>query len=271
MFNDLETDFDNVAVRSTEKTTFPCMRCSGTGLYQGTRVHQAKQHCFACKGKGHFLTSPEHRQKARAGAQKRKANKGTANLQAFEANYPSVYVWLTAEGARGEFRASMIDSITKWGSLTEKQLYACQHIMGKMAKSASYREVAAKVDLTPVFEKFGKAMDSGIKRPKLRVEGFVFSVAPPSGKNAGQIYVKEGTDYESKYFGKINVDGEFVKGRDCFESDIAQLKSVSADVLGAAVAYGQKTGNCSCCGRELTKAESIEAGIGPICAERWFS
>jgi len=30
--------------------------------------------------------------------------------------------------------------------------------------------------------------------------------------------------------------------------------------------YGQVTGTCCQCGRKLTKEESIEAGIGPVCA-----
>jgi hypothetical protein len=35
------------------------------------------------------------------------------------------------------------------------------------------------------------------------------------------------------------------------------------------VAYGKRTGACSCCGRELTNGESIDRGIGPICAEKY--
>lgn len=30
--------------------------------------------------------------------------------------------------------------------------------------------------------------------------------------------------------------------------------------------WGRKTGSCCCCGRLLTKKESIDAGIGPVCA-----
>jgi hypothetical protein len=35
------------------------------------------------------------------------------------------------------------------------------------------------------------------------------------------------------------------------------------------VRYGRATGNCSCCGRELTDPASIAAGIGPVCAEKY--
>lgn len=40
--------------------------------------------------------------------------------------------------------------------------------------------------------------------------------------------------------------------------------------LDSAKAFGHKTGRCGCCGRELTNPDSIAAGIGPICAERYF-
>jgi hypothetical protein len=39
-----------------------------------------------------------------------------------------------------------------------------------------------------------------------------------------------------------------------------------ADPLAASIAYGRRTGQCSICGRLLENAESIERGIGPICA-----
>lgn len=37
----------------------------------------------------------------------------------------------------------------------------------------------------------------------------------------------------------------------------------------AATAYGKATGQCSCCGRELTNEESIARAIGPICLSKW--
>jgi hypothetical protein len=45
--------------------------------------------------------------------------------------------------------------------------------------------------------------------------------------------------------------------------------SAAANPLEAARLHGQRTGSCSCCGRELTNAESIALGIGPICRERF--
>ena len=49
-------------------------------------------------------------------------------------------------------------------------------------------------------------------------------------------------------------------------ADSAQaLNAIRADPWGAATLYGQEIGRCGQCGRRLTKKESREAGIGPIC------
>jgi hypothetical protein len=45
----------------------------------------------------------------------------------------------------------------------------------------------------------------------------------------------------------------------------AELERVAADPLAAVAKHGQATGRCSCCGRELTNADSIERSVGPIC------
>lgn len=44
-------------------------------------------------------------------------------------------------------------------------------------------------------------------------------------------------------------------------------KSVPDYACGA-IAYGKKFGRCAVCNRELTDEESIERGIGPVCADR---
>ena len=51
----------------------------------------------------------------------------------------------------------------------------------------------------------------------------------------------------------------------------ALLIAIEADPERAAVLYGKASGNCSICGRDLTDPESIERGIGPICAGKYFS
>jgi hypothetical protein len=85
------------------------------------------------------------------------------------------------------------------------------------------------------------------------------------GPNVGCIYVKQ----DGCYMGKITLAGEF---RPAYGIDpasvIEALNNAQQDPTAAAIAFGRETGNCSCCGRELTKADSIALGIGPICLDR---
>lgn len=65
--------------------------------------------------------------------------------------------------------------------------------------------------------------------------------------------------------GFSGIGGWFQKVSDRLDA-FQRLAGMSA--LDAAVEYGRATGRCSVCGRTLTDPVSIEAGIGPICAEK---
>lgn len=54
--------------------------------------------------------------------------------------------------------------------------------------------------------------------------------------------------------------------------DAGAVRNLSAATLASreeAAAYGKLTGVCCCCGRTLTNPDSIEAGIGPVCAAKF--
>ena len=53
------------------------------------------------------------------------------------------------------------------------------------------------------------------------------------------------------------------------EGTEARIAAAIANPAEAAKAHGQRTGECSVCGRELTNKDSRALGIGPICAERF--
>lgn len=46
------------------------------------------------------------------------------------------------------------------------------------------------------------------------------------------------------------------------------LREIQKDPRAAAILFGKETRRCGICGRRLTKQESRELGIGPICAAR---
>jgi hypothetical protein len=113
----------------------------------------------------------------------------------------------------------------------------------------------------------------GLKRPVLR---FVVETLGDSslevkymtmGKNAGGAWIT----LDGELAGKIGRDGEFV----CYEKGgkgaaiLSFIELVNSNLTGAVVEYGRATGKCGCCGRTLTRQDSIDRGIGPICAENF--
>lgn len=112
---------------------------------------------------------------------------------------------------------------------------------------------------------FLAAKARGFRKPTLRTEDFIFSLAPSTGKNPDAVYV---VDRVSKaYMGKIK-NNWFQPGQDYKDtpenrtSILATMQSPQAE----ATKYGLQTGSCSICGRTLTNKISIFNNIGPICA-----
>lgn len=127
------------------------------------------------------------------------------------------------------------------------------------------QNTVAAINVGAIETAFAAARENGIKRPRLRLADFTFSRAPDTGKNAGSIYVKRGKE---EYLGKVTA-GLFHPTMACDAATSAKVIEVASDPHNAAKAYGNRTGSCSCCGRELTNKESIDLGIGPICREKF--
>ena len=126
------------------------------------------------------------------------------------------------------------------------------------------------LDIAGPYQSLRNAEASGLRWPTLRFDGMAISLAT-SGRNPGCLYVKRGPDYGAQYLGKITPDdGTFYPSRDCTGADCERLTAILSDFKGELKAHGINTGVCGCCGRELTNPESIENGIGPICADRFI-
>lgn len=190
------------------------------------------------------------------------------NWSIFEACEPAAakYIQLNLSNS---FMKSLYDQACKRGELSDKQLACVEKNMGQKDRWSDDRAKPAghQINLREVFEKFATAQAAGLKRPKLRLENFCFSLM--SGKNAGCIAVKTGPGYDDTYLGKVFTDGVFFKTHSCTDAQLEQLQRISGDVLAAAREYGTISGTCSCCGRALDRAESVKMGIGPVCAEKW--
>lgn len=300
-FDDMGSDFDTapvVAVRAatleeasglkSERKEAPqvfterCTRCQGTGRY-----HRCTEHgtvCLKCKGKGQltFTSSPEARAKARdKRAEKKQADQDAktqasmAAYRAFVEQHPDIAAWWDDNDF--EFSVSLKAAAVRYGHLTDRQLEAARKCIAKLDAIKAERrereataEAAPVLDLSKVMNAMNKAHDEGIKRPKMRLlagdTGFVLSLAPEAGKWAGSLYAKSA---DGEYLGRIT-EGRFYPTREVSAELGAAIHKACQTPLESAVAYGMKTGTCSCCGRGLTCHVSIANGIGPICQGKFF-
>jgi hypothetical protein len=280
MSNDL--DFGAPANSTTSEVTYfeqACTKCNGTGRYTFGYIHVRSGECFACKGKGKlsFKTSPATRLKAKMASQKRAvavAEAKATTAQEWKDANPAEALWMETSATKFAFAGAMLDALNKFGSLTEKQFETVQRLTLQSAQFMAERaaEKTARIASAPVVTveaievAFNNAKQAGVKRPKLRLDTFVFSPAAETSANVGAIYIKNKED--GLYLGKV-MGGRLFASRDCTTEASERIVAVASDPAQAAIAYGKKFGACSVCGRALTDADSIARGIGPVCAENY--
>lgn len=247
---------------------FRCDACRGSGRFvRGFHNPVDYGPCNKCKGTGKLKTDPETRAKQKKAREDKKKSAVSAYIEAHTAEY----TWVVSNCERFGFASSMLTAFRQYGSWTEGQLAAIAkciardevRVQEKAARKPDAQVAGAGLDR--MLQAFAAASKSGLRNPKFRVGNYAFSPAKPGSTNAGCIYVKR----DGVYVGRIAPAGGFFASRDAAPEDRGQIEAICADPLAAAVLHGQQTGRCSCCGLELTNAESIRLGIGPICREKW--
>ena len=274
---DANAEFDTVATKKDgeyARKQFTCEACNGTGLWSARRANRyGNTKCNACNGLGYFVTSKAERLKAQ---QQRAARKAAQLREAVQGNIDTGLVEeLGKMSDWNDFARSLMDQHVSGRAWSANQIAAAERMVAKVAakraeKAAAKAERAVSVDLSAIVEMFNAATLSGYKKPMYRANGL--RIKPGKG---GALYVLTEDRMELGHFGeqpgyegKI-ADGQFVPAKACEPTTAAKLQAIAADPKGEAIRHGQRTGRCSCCGRELTKHTSIEAGTGPICAEKW--
>jgi len=270
--------------------TESCPKCRGTGSfisYSGRNLGP----CFACKGEGSrsFATSRNARNKAAAKREEKREAKAQEAM-AWRETHKDVLAWLDSSAKRNAerngtftFPASLLDAVNQYGMLTENQLAAAQRLMAKdeerKAEWSAKREAAAPAaDVTALETAFAVAREraklpgaKGIftKPLKLTHDGVSVAISSPKpgSKWDGMLFVRDAKDDERKlgYF----KGGKFFRQGAATDAEAAAVLAVAATPLEAVKAYAKAWSECGICGRMLLKAESIEAGIGPICAGKY--
>lgn len=186
-----------------------------------------------------------------------------AGVQEWAKQNEAEYAWMTTEADDGnEFAASLLEKLQIWGNLTDGQLRAVQRNLAKEGSSTP-----SDIDLSGlVLHKTGGgaersyfAVPDGDTRLKLCVRR-----PGTQSRFHGWTFVDDGAAYGSRRtYGKQAPDGTY-------RGDVQDaLRAILADPKAAAIAYGKLTGTCGVCGRVLEDEESVAAGIGPVCAEKF--
>ena len=271
-----------------------CQACNGTGRFH-SYTGRVVGECFKCNGAGKrsFKTSPEQRAKARQKSADKKAAERQAQVNAFwdwdkslTDDQKAAREWLihsvTYVGfwSRNEMAQSLVERIRQRKPWTEKQLAAVEKWHANAKERQAQKAAQKERELTPcavsekfveLFGLFANAKAAQKAKPILRAEGLRISEAKEGSRNEGCLYVTdaEGHWEDRTYLGKVTPSGEFVRSKACTDEQAAAVEAVALNPLEAALRYGRVTGQCSCCGRELTNHKSVEDGIGPICRDKW--
>lgn len=191
-------------------------------------------------------------------AEARAQSEAQQRLTKFENAHPCFIAWWK-DAAPGTFQHSLRSAVMQYGQLTERQHAAA---IGSIERSRT----APSMDVSRITHVFAVALKNGIKRPKLRLGGVVFSMGRQDSTHENTIFVN---DKERNYLGRI-IASKFQPGQKCDPQLTQDIVKLGEDPMEAAVAYGRVTGECAICGRRLDNADSIARGIGPICAEKVF-
>lgn len=187
-------------------------------------------------------------------------------FERFRADNQTAAAWIEYHAEKGNsFANSLMASVERYGSLTANQLAAVERNIARDVERSNVEKAAPTVNQDKLMAAFDHARANKLTRLKIRFDGFFCYPASESSVNAGGVYVKSD---EKAYLGKIK-DGRFVKSYDCSADLADKIARVMADPLQEAIAYGKQTGNCAICGRFLENSESVQRGIGPICAANY--
>jgi len=144
--------------------------------------------------------------------------------------------------------------------------------------------MSALEGFSSVVDLMHRIKDSGNDWPKVRLSigddmPLVLSVAGERARNPGVVNMTDGCAYgDNIFYGKITLDGTFQPSQASRSLDRAVKTSMWAlmsrmrdgEAEAVFAEFGKRFGVCAICGRELTNAESVARGIGPICYARAF-
>lgn len=186
----------------------------------------------------------------------------------FQSAFMDDVAWDLMQYIPGNFARSLYNA----ERLSEKQLAWVHKLAVDFAAAQSQpqpQDDANSEEFQALFGAFEAARSKGAKRLTLRFAGI--NIKP--NRDLSALWVTSQTEKEEgnygmqpKYLGKVTRSGCDSRLPDDVKETIMDA---ARDPLNAAIRYGKVSGSCSCCGRELTDPQSIQRGIGPVCATKF--
>jgi hypothetical protein len=169
------------------------------------------------------------------------------------------------------------DKLDRFGSFaSERQAgYADKLVEWSKPREAAAWDHAERNAWNPEPRQEAPAEPMGFRLPKLftlmqrlaKLEIGAITIARKNGDSLCWVKV-QGTE---GVVGKLTNGGALVLFARCPDAGnlYSSLLSIEEDPEAAAARHGRASGRCSVCSRDLTDPESIERGIGPICAGKF--
>lgn len=284
-FSDLDTDLDAPAGDPGE--TVPdelfnafygvhsrptgeiCQKCKGKGRFI-VRGGRDLGPCFSCDGSGSVTPEKAKAMRAHAKGKVTQANNEqirreahAAKMKAFIDANPDLIAYCGR--VQNDFTANCMRRLGSDGEMSVNQIAAIRRSLERIAERdhehsrrvAEAAPAGSDLDLRPI-----PAGHYAVPNGDTRLKVLIKKPEAPN-KWAGWVFVSDGAEY-----GQRQNYGKQAPGKTYTGKIEAELRIIAADPRAAAIAYGKLTGTCSCCGRKLENADSVAAGIGPICAAK---
>jgi hypothetical protein len=156
--------------------------------------------------------------------------------------------------------------------LDEKEMGSADRFAAKTALETSLLKSEASAMITWLLAMPRKASPSPTAQPAreeitedgmYRTEDGTIYKVQRAVHGSGQLYAKRLTVVPAIAGGEAQVSFDYAPGA------VRKLAPSDRMTLAQAKEFGALYGSCCVCGRTLTREESIEAGIGPVCAGRF--
>lgn len=170
------------------------------------------------------------------------------------------------------FASSLIQNFYRYGNLSTKQLSWVDTLHQRATQPAPVSQV--QVNFQKIQDLFDLAAKK-LRRVKVKLQTaqgqhLVFSRAGANSKYAGQIIITDGGPFgNNKFFGRVDVTGEFFATRSATQEVCNLVKEFADDPATTAGRYGRLTGGCSFCNHGLKDDRSVKVGYGPVCAQNF--